>query len=89
MTIPYKYPKIPVLIFIGNLLQRTENMPKMKTHKGLKKRVKVTGSGKVKYSRCFGGHLMSSKNAKRRRRISKRAIMFEPMAEKVKIALCQ
>lgn len=64
-------------------------MPKMKTHKGLKKRVKVTSSGKVKYSRCFGGHLMSSKNAKRRRKIGKRSIMTETMAEKVKIAICQ
>ncbi len=62
-------------------------MPKMKTHKGLKKRVKVTARGKVKYSRCFGGHLMSSKNAKRRRRIGKRAILSPTMAAKVKVAV--
>ena len=45
-------------------------MPKQKTHKGLKKRVKVTAKGKIKASRCNGSHLMSTKNAKRRRRIS-------------------
>lgn len=45
-------------------------MPKQKTHKGLSKRVKLTATGKIKRSRAGGGHLMSSKNAKRRRRIS-------------------
>jgi len=45
-------------------------MPKQKTHKGIAKRMKVTGTGKVKRKRSFGGHLMSTKNAKRRRRIT-------------------
>lgn len=45
-------------------------MPKQKTHKGIKKRVRVTAKGKVKRSRkAFTGHLMSSRNAKRRRRL--------------------
>ncbi|HPD47317.1 MAG TPA: 50S ribosomal protein L35 [Anaerohalosphaeraceae bacterium] len=45
-------------------------MPKQKTHKGIAKRMKVTGTGKVKRKRSFGSHLMSTKNAKRRRRIT-------------------
>jgi len=45
-------------------------MPKQKNHKGLSKRVKVTASGKVRYKRPGGGHLMGSKNAKRRKHIS-------------------
>ncbi len=45
-------------------------MPKQKTHKGLKKRVKVTGRRKVKVSRsAFTGHLLSGRPAKRRRRL--------------------
>jgi len=44
-------------------------MPKMKTHKGLSKRVKVTARGKVTHKRAGSGHLMGSKNAKRRRRL--------------------
>lgn len=64
-------------------------MPKMKTHKGLKKRVKVTANGKVKYSHCFGGHLMSTKSAKRRRKIGKRGLIDKTMAAKVKVALGQ
>ena len=39
-------------------------MPKQKTHKGLSKRVKVTGTGKISRRKAFSGHLMSSKNGK-------------------------
>ena len=42
-------------------------MPKIKTHKGLKKRVRVTGTGKIKRRKAFSGHLMSGKSGKRRR----------------------
>lgn len=45
-------------------------MAKAKTHKGLKKRVKLTAKGKVKRKKAFTGHLMSSKNSKRRRRLT-------------------
>lgn len=46
-------------------------MPKQKTHKGLAKRVKVTARGKIKLHKAGASHLMSTKNAKRRRRIRK------------------
>ena len=64
-------------------------MPKQKTHKGLSKRVKVTASGKVKHSRAGGGHLMSSKNAKRRRRISTSKTMTSAMGKTARIKLCK
>lgn len=44
-------------------------MPKHKTHKGLARRVKVTATGKVMRKRAGAGHLMSVKNAKRRRNL--------------------
>ncbi|HHT9133392.1 MAG TPA: 50S ribosomal protein L35 [Candidatus Avalokitesvara rifleensis] len=44
-------------------------MPKIKTHKGLAKRVKITAGGKVKHAKPFKSHLMSTKNAKRCRQI--------------------
>lgn len=50
-------------------------MPKQKTHKGLAKRVKVTANGKIKIHKAGASHLMSVKNAKRRRRIRKTAIV--------------
>ncbi|MCK4913945.1 MAG: 50S ribosomal protein L35 [Planctomycetes bacterium] len=62
-------------------------MPKQKTHKGLAKRVKVTASGKVKSKGAGSGHLMSSKNAKRRRRISTPSIMNSASAKTAKIKL--
>ncbi|MFQ5862549.1 MAG: 50S ribosomal protein L35 [Candidatus Brocadiales bacterium] len=50
-------------------------MPKVKTHRGLSKRVKITARGKVKHSRPFRSHLMSSKNAKQRRQLRKRVLL--------------
>jgi large subunit ribosomal protein L35 len=62
-------------------------MPKQKTHKGLSKRVKITARGKVKFHNSGAGHLMSSKNAKRRRRVTGTSIMFQTIARKAKLLL--
>ena len=64
-------------------------MPKQKTHKGLKKRVKITASGKVKRGRTGAGHLMSCKNAKHRRRVSSSTMMNSTTTKTCKIALCE
>lgn len=44
-------------------------MPKMKTHRGAAKRLKVTKSGKVKYQRAGRRHLLENKSAKQKRRM--------------------
>jgi len=64
-------------------------MPKQKTHKGLSKRVKITATGKVKHKRTGGGHLMSGKNAKRRRRVRSSSIMKSATAKTARIELCK
>jgi len=64
-------------------------MPKQKTHKGLSKRVKVTANGKIKHHRSGDGHLMSSKNAKRRRRVSSMSIVTSKMAKTALVKLCK
>lgn len=46
-------------------------MPKNKTHKGTKKRVKVTAAGKLMKKRAFGSHLLTKKSANRKRKIRK------------------
>lgn len=46
-------------------------MPKMKTHKGTKKRVKVSATGKLMKKRAFGSHLLTKKSANRKRKIRK------------------
>lgn len=49
-------------------------MPKIKPHKGVSKRVKVTKSGKIKRQQAWHKHLMTHKSSNRRRRL-KRAIL--------------
>ncbi len=44
-------------------------MPKLKTHKGMKKRFKVTATGKIKYKSVNRGHKLSHKTSKRKRRL--------------------
>ena len=45
-------------------------MPKMKTHKGAKKRFKVTGSGKLKRRNANLSHILEKKSPKRKRRLA-------------------
>lgn len=42
-------------------------MPKLKTRKGVKKRFKITGTGKILKHKAFHGHLLSKKSKKRKR----------------------
>ena len=44
-------------------------MPKQKTHKGIKKRFRLTASGKAKHRKAFRGHRLSHKCAKRKRNL--------------------
>jgi large subunit ribosomal protein L35 len=44
-------------------------MPKMKSHKGARKRFKITGSGKVKRMRAFKSHILTKKSPKRKRNL--------------------
>jgi len=44
-------------------------MPKMKTHKGAKKRFSVTGAGKVRRLKAFKSHILTKKSAKRKRNL--------------------
>lgn len=62
-------------------------MPKLKTHKGIKKRFKVTAKGKLRYKHPGTGHLMDTKNAKRRRRLGSAAVVDGVYAEKMKLAI--
>ena len=50
-------------------------MPKLKTHKGMKKRFKVSANGKVSHKRCGSSHLMSHKSGKQVRLFRKKSIL--------------
>ena len=44
-------------------------MPKMKSHRGARKRFSITGSGKVKRLKAFKSHILTKKTSKRKRRL--------------------
>ncbi len=62
-------------------------MPKMKRHKGLAKRMKITGGGKVRRHKSGRRHLLSHKTAKHRRRLRESAIVTGKVARKIKHAI--
>jgi large subunit ribosomal protein L35 len=45
-------------------------VPKMKTHKGAAKRIKVTGTGKFRHIKAWRGHNRYKKSANRWRRVA-------------------
>lgn len=50
-------------------------MPKMKTHKGAKKRFSVTASGKVRRLKAYKSHILTKKDARRKRRLRRPALV--------------
>jgi large subunit ribosomal protein L35 len=62
-------------------------MPKLKTHKGTAKRMKVTSTGKITRRRAFGTHLLAKKSKSRKRAIKTTATVTGSMAKNVKRAL--
>jgi large subunit ribosomal protein L35 len=44
-------------------------MPKMKSHRGARKRFSITGTGKVKRSKAGKSHILTKKSSKRKRNL--------------------
>jgi len=62
-------------------------MPKLKTHKGTAKRVKITGSGKLTRLRASKGHMLAKKSKSRKRAINTTGHVTGSMAKNIKRAL--
>ena len=62
-------------------------MPKLKTHKGTAKRIKVTSTGKLTRRRAFGGHMLAKKSKSRKRNINTTAFVTGAMAKNVRRVL--
>jgi large subunit ribosomal protein L35 len=62
-------------------------VPKMKTHRGLAKRVKVTASGRLKRKSAFHSHLMSAKSRKQKRRLRSYVMMAKAEESRLKAIL--
>jgi large subunit ribosomal protein L35 len=59
-------------------------MPKLKTHKGASKRLRVTANGKIKRSKAFGSHLLTKKSSKRKRNLKKATYVIKSEFKKMK-----
>jgi large subunit ribosomal protein L35 len=59
-------------------------MPKMKSHSGAKKRVKITGTGRLRRGHSFRSHLLEGKSSERKRRLGREADIHETQAKRIK-----
>ena len=46
-------------------------MPKMKTHRGAAKRIKITGTGRLKRRKAYKNHILEKKSSTRKRRLGR------------------
>jgi len=61
-----------------------EDMPKLKTNSGAKKRFRLTKSGKVKYRKAYARHLFTYKAPKRKLHNRGTGILSGPDEKRVK-----
>ena len=59
-------------------------MQKMKTDSGAKKRIKVTGTGRLRRRKAFRGHLMEGKSSVRARRLGRETDISPGIEKNVK-----
>lgn len=62
-------------------------MPKMKTHKGTKKRFRLTASGKAKHRSAGTSHLASRMDQKRKRNLRGTSVLAKATTKAITTAL--
>lgn len=62
-------------------------MPKLKTHSGTKKRVRINKNGKVLRRKSTGNHLLQKKSAARKRRLAGVVNVKGKMKKSIKLKL--
>ncbi len=62
-------------------------MPKQKTHKGTKKRFRLSANGKIKHRSAGTSHLAARKSQKRIRTLRGTTVLAPAMAKQIKKAL--
>lgn len=62
-------------------------MPKMKTHKGTKKRFRLSANGKLKHRQAGTSHLAFRLSKKRRRNLRGTTTLDKPMEKRITAAL--
>ena len=64
-------------------------MPKLKTHKGIKKRVRLTANGKITRSKAGRRHILSKKKGKRLRQMRRKLSISEQELKRIKTLLVE
>ncbi len=59
-------------------------MPKMKSHRGARKRFKLSASGKIRRRRAFGQHYFEGRSQRRVRREKKMDVVAQPDRKRVR-----
>jgi large subunit ribosomal protein L35 len=59
-------------------------MPKLKTHRGAKKRFSFTGSGKIKRNKANASHILTKKSRKRKRNLKKSTLVVKEEFKRVR-----
>ena len=62
-------------------------MPKIKTHRGAAKRFRVTAGGKIKRSKAYKRHILTSKTAKRKRQLDQDTLVSDGDLARVRLML--
>ena len=59
-------------------------MPKIKTNRSARKRLRKTGSGKLRRNKSLAGHFLTKKTSKRKRNLRKSTLVSDADSKKVK-----
>jgi len=59
-------------------------MPKVKTKSGAKKRFKLTGTGKIKRKHAYKSHILTKKETKQKRNLTKMTLVDSADVRRVK-----
>ena len=64
-------------------------MPKMKSNRSLMKRIKVTGTGKIKYVHAYKGHHAPYKTAKQQRQLRRSGMLDRTDYKRIKFLIAK
>ena len=70
-----------------DILKRRIEVPKLKTHKGAKKRFSFTATGKVKRGHSHARHILTKKTTKRKRKLDNTALVCASETAKIRLML--
>lgn len=62
-------------------------MPKVKTNSSAKKRFRFTGTGKIKRKHAFKSHILTKKETKQKRNLTKSGLVHDADVANVKLML--